>query len=320
MDNLTHSLVGAVLGQAGLKQRTGLAMPALIVGANLPDIDAGCVVYGIESLAMRRGLTHGPIAWIVLPLLLAAFLWWFDRWQSRRGTRPDARLPVRFGWLWGLATLGCLTHPALDWLNSYGIRLLEPFSSRWFYGDALFIVDPWLWAALALSLWLSFWRETAGAAHWRRPALVGLAVMLVYVNANLVLSASARAAAPQRDAIAVPVPLQFWRRDLIMEADGVVYQGKALLGWGWPAGLDAKVRLLTNRTACLHPLQLPQFAPDDRALAAFLFWSRAPYIEPVERDGQTVEVLRDARFTGAAAARFTVEIAVPAEAEACAFD
>ena len=54
MDNLTHSLVGALLGQAGLKRRTGLAMPALIIGANLPDIDAACTVYGIESLAMRR--------------------------------------------------------------------------------------------------------------------------------------------------------------------------------------------------------------------------------------------------------------------------
>ena len=44
MDNLTHSLIGAALGQAGLKRKTGLAMPALIIAANLPDIDAGCVV------------------------------------------------------------------------------------------------------------------------------------------------------------------------------------------------------------------------------------------------------------------------------------
>ncbi|HEX2793190.1 MAG TPA: metal-dependent hydrolase [Croceicoccus sp.] len=320
MDNLTHSLVGAVLGQAGLKRRTGLAMPALIVGANLPDIDAGCVVYGLESLAMRRGLTHGPIAWVVLPLLLAAFLWWFDRGQARRGTRPETRLPVRFGWLWGLATLGCLTHPALDWLNSYGIRLLEPFSQHWFYGDALFIVDPWLWGVLALSLWLSLRLERAGAANWRRPALVGLAVMLAYVNANLVISASARAAAPQRDAIVLPVPIEFWRRDLIVDSDGVVFAGKALLGWRWPAGLDRQARLLTRRPACLHPLQLPQFAPDDRALAAFLFWSRAPYIEPVVRDGKTVEILRDARFTGGAGSRFRIEVPVPAEAETCGFD
>ncbi len=130
MDNLTHSLVGALIGQAGLKRKTGLAMPALIIGANLPDIDAGCVVFGVESLAMRRGITHGPIAWVLLPLALAGLLWWYDRWQARRGKRPEGRAEVRFGWLYALAFIACLTHPALDWLNNYGIRLLEPFSSR----------------------------------------------------------------------------------------------------------------------------------------------------------------------------------------------
>ena len=51
MDNLTHSLVGAILGQAGLKKKTGLAMPALIIGANLPDVDATCFFWldGVEQ-------------------------------------------------------------------------------------------------------------------------------------------------------------------------------------------------------------------------------------------------------------------------------
>src|SRR3546814_15239192 len=76
MDNLTHSLVGALLGQMGLKRRTGLAMPTLILAANLPDIDAGCARHGIESPALRRGLTRGPNGLCVLPPL---------RW--RRGER-----------------------------------------------------------------------------------------------------------------------------------------------------------------------------------------------------------------------------------------
>ena len=170
MDNLTHGLVGALIGQAGLKRRTGLAMPALIFGANLPDIDAGCVVWGTESLAMRRGLTHGPFALVLLPLALAAFLWWFDRWQARRGTRPDARLPVHFGWLFALSFIACLTHPALDWMNVYGIRFLEPFSHRWFHGDVLFIIDVWLWAMMGLGVWLSLRREKRGG-NWRAPFL-----------------------------------------------------------------------------------------------------------------------------------------------------
>ena len=81
MDNLTHSLAGAVLGQMGLKRRTGLAMPALIIGANLPDIDAIATVFGTQSLAMRRGLTHGPIALLILPVLLTGALLLWARWR-----------------------------------------------------------------------------------------------------------------------------------------------------------------------------------------------------------------------------------------------
>ena len=32
MDNLTHSLVGAVLGRTGLSRKSGLGMPALVLG------------------------------------------------------------------------------------------------------------------------------------------------------------------------------------------------------------------------------------------------------------------------------------------------
>ena len=81
MDNLTHSLVGALIGQAGLKRKTGLAMPALIIGANLPDVDAACFFWldGVEHLGFRRGITHGPPAMLLLPLILAGPLFRFDR-------------------------------------------------------------------------------------------------------------------------------------------------------------------------------------------------------------------------------------------------
>ena len=193
MDNLTHSLIGAALGQAGLKRKTGLAMPALIIAANLPDIDAGCVVYGIESLAMRRGITHGPMALAILPLLLAAVLWGVDSWQSARGKRPEGRLPVHFGWLVALCYLGTFSHPLFDWFNVYGIRLLEPFSSQWFHADVLFIVDVWLWALLGFAVWFSRRRERQGG-DWARPARIAVAVTIGYLGLNGAITTRAEAA------------------------------------------------------------------------------------------------------------------------------
>jgi len=282
MDNLTHSLVGAVLGQAGLKRTSGLAMPALIIGANLPDVDAACFfwLHGTEHLAFRRGITHGPPALVLLPLVLAGILWGFDRWQTRRGTRPEGRLPVRFAWLYAMAFIGCLSHPFFDWLNVYGIRLLEPFSSQWFYGDTLFIIDVWLWALLIGTVWWSRRREKAGA-EWMRPAQVGIAAVLAYigVNAGSTWQASnyfSYAPVSGSTVIASPEPLigPFGRELIVGEAGRYAIAG-----------------------AVVGDCRLPDFTSDRRTnsqLDAFLFWSRAPFATRAA-DGSVV--LRDARFT-----------------------
>ena len=282
MDNLTHGLAGALIGQAGLKRKTGLAMPALVIGANLPDVDAACFLWleGVEHLAFRRGITHGPPAWFLLPLLLAGGLWWFDRWQAKRGKRPEGRLPVRFGWLYGLALLACLTHPALDWMNVYGIRLFEPFSSRWYHGDVLFIIDVWLWIVMALATWFSLRREKRGG-EWRRPARIALAVVLGYIGLNGAITAAAEGGAEEGPtgnalAIASPPPLWSWQREMITGGNGLyALDGEVLPG----IPLD-RCDLVAARAV-------------DPQVDAFLFWSQAPFVEPGE-DG--VLRLRDARF------------------------
>ena len=69
MDPIAHTLFGATLAETGLKKLSRLATPTLIIGANLPDIDAVVTVLGRDtSLLLRRGLTHGVLALAVLPL------------------------------------------------------------------------------------------------------------------------------------------------------------------------------------------------------------------------------------------------------------
>ncbi|MBY0343367.1 MAG: metal-dependent hydrolase [Sphingomonadales bacterium] len=294
MDNLTHSLVGAVLGQAGLKRTTGLAMPALIIGANLPDVDAACFFWlkGTEHLAFRRGITHGPPALVLLPLVLAGILWGWDRWQTKRGTRPEARLPVRFGGFYAMAFIGCLSHPFFDWLNVYGIRLLEPFSSQWFYGDTLFIIDVWLWALLITSVWWSRrWEKRGG--EWMRPARVGIAAVLAYIGINAGLTGlnhetrGTRTEPYPQAYISAPVPLAFWRREQIAR----LYDGRWISS-DWD-GTDFGYGYANSKAAQCKLPDLSQARRSNSQLDAFLFWSRAPFATRAP-DGSVI--LYDARF------------------------
>lgn len=302
MDNVTHSLVGALLGQMGLKRKTGLAMPTLIIAANIPDIDAGCTVLGTVSLAMRRGITHGPIAMLVLPLLLTGAMIGYDRWQTRRGKRPADRLPLRPGWLLALAYLGCLSHPLFDWMNSYGVRLLEPFSHRWFYGDALFIVDPWLLAMLIAGVWLSRKRDKARRGDWRRPARAAFAGIVAYLALNLGISAQAAAQARDlvpgvRMVVANPTPLTFWRREVLVRTDSAYGSYESLPFLALKAVPPIRPIGMKDARIAARAMHSPE-------AQAFLFWSRMPIAEP---RGDTI-VLGDQRFSGITAGNFRVEL------------
>jgi inner membrane protein len=266
-------------------------MPALLIGANLPDVDAACFFWldGVEHLAFRRGITHGPIALLLLPLLLAGLLWSWDQWQLRRGKRPAARLPIHFGWLYGLALIGCLTHPALDWLNVYGIRLMEPFSSRWFYGDVLFIIDVWLWAILIGGTWLSRRREKRGG-DWRVAARAALGLCGLYLVANYAISQSDRMDnSAFVETISSPPPLAFWERESI--------------GVGGAGGFFLNGERIGNTPLFACDLEAARVWSEQ--VDAFLFWSRAPVITRLE-DGSYL--LGDARYYGVEDGRFSVTL------------
>ncbi len=165
MDPLTHTLFGAALARTRLGAAP-LAGAALVIGSNLPDIDALVVVAGADaSFLCRRGWTHGILGLPLLALALAAIL-------SR--LRSDAR----FTELLRPSLIGVIGHPLLDWLNSYGVRLLTPFDNRWFYGDAVFIVDPWIWLTLGAALVLGRRPSRSGAIGWVLLAIGTTAVVL----------------------------------------------------------------------------------------------------------------------------------------------
>ena len=189
MDPIAHSFTGAALAAAGLRRATPLAAAALVIGANLPDVDVFSGAFGAYApMAFRRGWTHGVLAIALWPFVLAGLLLAWDRWVRRR-REPDAA-PARVRQLLAVAAIGVLTHPALDWLNNYGLRWLMPFDGRWFYGEAVFIIDPWVWLLLGGAVFFTFSHSRLARIRWG--VFFSLATTLIIANmATLVPALSA---------------------------------------------------------------------------------------------------------------------------------
>jgi inner membrane protein len=291
MDNLCHTLVGAAMGEAGLKRQSRYGNAALMLSANAPDIDVLVFFTDTASVSFRRGWTHGIAAQLVLPVVVTATLWTLDRVRPARGDAP----PLRAGWLLLLSFAGVYSHVFLDYLNNYGVRLLTPFDWRWFYGDAVFIIDPWLWVALGLGVWLSRRRLATRPARW------ALGVSAAYIVA-MILSASAartivtdawRAAhdTPPRALMVGPRPLTPLTRDVIVDAGDRYDTGT--FEWRTRAVRWESMAVVKN-----DDLPAVAAARHDRAIQQFLVWSRFPFWQIEEtRDGTRVTV-RDVRFIG----------------------
>jgi inner membrane protein len=317
MDNIAHTLAGLALAEAGLKRRTALGTATLVIAANLPDVDA--LIYligdGPDALAFRRGWTHGPIAMLAFPLLLTMAM---IGWDRAFGDKPGRRhTPVSSGWLFVLAMIGVVSHPLLDLMNTYGVRLLMPFSDRWFYGDALFIIDPWLWAALGIGVLLSRSRArrirdaSAGVAHTRkraarevptdarwatRPAVIAIALFVGYTAAmfvsgrigRAVVTRSAQGGSATRTMVG-PVPVNPFRREVVREA-GATYETGALTLGPTPT---YTFRTTIDQGRTLPGVAAASLTPDG---AKFLSWARFPYFR-TDRVGDSVRVrMSDARY------------------------
>jgi inner membrane protein len=294
LDNFTHSLAGWALGQAGLKTRTRKGLAALILGANMPDID---VIFGSvpwDPLAMHRGFTHGLVGGIVvMPPILFGLLLLLDRWQVSRGATFKSGLDLHKGWLLALCYIGAITHPLLDLQTTYSVQLLSPFSNAWFHSDSLFIIDAFLWTLLPAAIAWSRWREKRELS-WQRIPQVAIAIAVVFITFNMGLSANAtdrvKLRHPNATAIfASPPPVIFWRRTMRWR------EGDAIGGANYDPfhGLGPSAPPVPDNMD--DPL-VRQAIRNDRSLKPFLGWSILP-IASVERERCVARVtISDGRY------------------------
>ena len=270
MDNLCHSLVGLALSRAGLNRRTAMATSTLVIANNLPDIDVAVFATNTLAMSFRRGWTHGVPAQALLPLALTGAVVLYDRYRQK--TAPDDRVVPSQILL--LSYIGFLLHVFMDWCNSYGVRLLMPFSERWFYGDALYIVDPWLYLLLGGAWFLGKKRP--------RVAKIGVSLAAVYVLAMIgsnliarreVASGLERAGRAGTRFMVTPVVANPFRREVVIDVGDRYEKGNLWFdplphfrpaGFGIEKGFD--------NPEVQAALQLP-------LARTYLRWSRFPFVQ-----------------------------------------
>jgi inner membrane protein len=270
------------------------------------------------DLAFRRGWTHGVLALALWPLVLTGAMMLMDRAlrRLRRASLPTGAVP---GQILLLSSISVWSHPALDTLNTYGVRWLMPFSGRWFYGDALFIVDPWVWLALGLGVALSRLRSST------MPARVALWVAFGYAAAMAVGAVAARGIAraemaaisgePVRRLLVSPVPVNPLRRRVVAELEKAYRIGE----FRWLT--DPHVDRASVRAYPKGPRDSPAVrrAANTTLGRRFLGWARFPAYR-VEKTGHgtaTVHIvdLRYADRPGVGFGAVSIPVDVPPHSE-----
>src|SRR6266566_2659334 len=160
MEPITHILAGACMSRAGLKSKTALSTVTMVIAAEIADVDLLYSLRGpVVGFQHHRGWTHSVAAVPLMAALSLALVWVCYRLLGRKVLNRIApaaldrpRLPVRWVLLYSYACLAVLSHLLLDYTTSYGIRLFEPFSFKWYSWNIVYMAEPFMWIMLGLGL------------------------------------------------------------------------------------------------------------------------------------------------------------------------
>ena len=265
------------------------------------------------------------LALVVLPLILTVallfvclFVYLARRWRRRWSSSA----PVSAGQLLLLSFIAVLSHPILDTLNTYGVRWLMPLSGEWFYGDTLFIIDPWVSFVLVVGVLSSVRRHKKKRPSPETPAWQALALVAIYISAMALSAWGARRmvlreittgfGAPAESAMVGPVPLNPFVREFVVE-QGEHYR-LGTFRWFPTPTVDLNAVTSYPRTRPSHPAV--SLAADSPLGRRFLGWARFPTFE-VEQlaEGRVIVHVVDLRYAREPGDRFgaiSIPVTLPA--------
>ncbi|MBN1988159.1 MAG: metal-dependent hydrolase [Bacteroidales bacterium] len=174
MDSLTQVVLGAAVAEAAFGKKIG--NKAILwggVAGTIPDLDVIVSPFfdPVTALFVHRGFSHS----LLFPFIAAPLVGWLISKIERNATGMNWRQ-------WTLlAFLSIFTHSFIDYFNSYGTGIFEPFSSYRLAFDSIGIIDFFYTIPFLLfTAWLMFYP----AGHKMRKVLVwtGIIVSTLYLG------------------------------------------------------------------------------------------------------------------------------------------
>jgi inner membrane protein len=219
VDNLTHSLTGALVAKAGPERHhTRIVFWVTVLAANIPDIDFVMQFFGDRMFYMEqhRGVSHS----ILFALFFAALLAWIFS-LTLKG--------ARFKQLYVYVLAGILVHILFDLITSFGTMIFYPLSDKRYTFDLIFIIDPWL--TLSMVILIVFVRKFRNKS--RRIVHAGLVFISVYflfayVNKEIVRNRAEDFFAGRNikysEMLVLPQPLAITHWVVLVRTDDAAYQ------------------------------------------------------------------------------------------------
>jgi inner membrane protein len=291
MDNLTHSLTGALTAkfiesrptapeEKSIYRRTFFWL--FVLSANLPDIDVllGLIGDPILSIKYHRGITHSLLFAPVLALVPSTLFVFFSKVKNIK-------------LLWIIALLGVVLHILFDLVTSFGTQILLPLSGTRYALDWMFIVDPVFTVGLGLLLAL-------GKFLQRRRSVItslGIAFMSVYLMLTAFNHGVARVRVQESAAkegigwtriSALPQPLSIFKWQGLVQTEEGVWQTFFSLFDDAPPSFT----FVPHRTDSLVIL-----AKREPELQWYLSFARHPSVQSYAQGEQRVVEFRDLMFS-----------------------
>ena len=188
MEPVTHLLTGACLSRSGLNRHAAYTTLAMVVAAELPDIDTLWSLRGpVAGFEHHRGITHTFLGVPIEAAAVVVAIYILHRWRISHSKRPTAA-PIRWGLLYLFTLLALLSHLLLDYTNNYGLRPFFPFNTHWYAASIVFIFDPLIFALLLGALLVpgifrlvgsevGASRQPFAARSWAIAALLGIVTL-----------------------------------------------------------------------------------------------------------------------------------------------